>query len=186
MILIVDMNWKKDSLGFYEFVLPIVTIAETLDNCMVKHYLEVTNEDLSRCDRVILSGTALKDAATLSQPEKFPWVKGTEKPVLGICAGMETIGVVFGMRLIKCLEIGMTQITTLKENPLFSGDFKAYSLHSYCIESSADFEVWAKSAKCIQIIKHKIKPIYGMLFHPEVRNPELIKCFIQLNNKASP
>ncbi len=72
MILIVDMNWKKDSLGFYEFVLPIVTIAETLDDCMVKHYLEVTNEDLSRCDRVILSGTALKDTATLSQPEKFP------------------------------------------------------------------------------------------------------------------
>jgi GMP synthase-like glutamine amidotransferase len=83
------------------------------------------------------------------------------------------------MRLIKCLEIGMTQITTLKENPLFSGNFKAYSLHSYCIASSGDFEVWAKSAKCIQIIKHKIKPIYGMLFHPEVRNQEMLKRFIE-------
>ena len=99
MILIIDMNWKKDSLGFYEFVLPIVTIAKTQDECIVKHFLEVTNQDLSQCERVILSGTALKDTATLSQPEKFIWLKETEKPVLGICAGMETIGVVFGMRL---------------------------------------------------------------------------------------
>jgi len=181
MILIIDMNWKKDSLGFYEFVLPIVTIAKTQDECIVKHFLEVTNQDLSQCGSVILSGTALKDTTTLSQPEKFMWLKETEKPVLGICAGMETIGVVFGMRLIRCLEIGMTQISMLKENPLFCGDFKAYSLHSYCVESPGNFYVWAKSTKCVQIIKHKIKPIYGMLFHPEVRNPELIKRFILLN-----
>ena len=178
MILVVDMNWKKDSLGFYEFVLPIVTIAKAQDECIIKHFLEVTNKDLSQCDSIVLSGTALKDTATLSQPEKFMWLKETEKPVLGVCAGMETIGVVFGTRLIRCLEIGMTQISTLKENPFFSGDFKAYSLHSYCIEPSEDFHVWAKSKKCVQIIKHKIKPIYGMLFHPEVRNPELIKRFI--------
>ncbi len=137
MILIVDMNWKKDSLGFYEFVLPIA--GSCWKNSMItliKHYLEVTNEDLNQCDRIILSGTALKDIATLSQPEKFQWLKETEKPVLGICAGMETIGMVFGARLVKCLEIGMTPITTLKENPFVSGDFKAYSLHSYCVESS--------------------------------------------------
>jgi GMP synthase (glutamine-hydrolysing) len=181
MILVVDMNWKKDSLGFYEFVLPIVTIAKTQDECTVKHFLEVTHQDLSQCDRVILSGTALKDTATLSQPEKFRWLKETEKPVLGICAGMETIGVVFGMPLIRSLEIGMTQINMVKENPLVSADFRAYSLHSYCIEPSGDFEVWAKSAKCVQVIKHKIKPLYGVLFHPEVRNPEIIKQFILLN-----
>ncbi len=85
---------------------------------------------------------------------------------------------VFGARLVKSLEIGMTQITSLKENPLVSGEFKAYSLHSYCVEASEEFEVWAKSAKCIQIIKHKTKPIYGVLFHPEVRNQEIIKRFI--------
>src|SRR5208283_576550 len=126
MILVVDMNWKKDSLGFYEFVLPIVTIAKTQEECIVKHFLEVTNQDLNQCDRVILSGTALKDTATLSRPEKFMWIKETEKPVLGICAGMETIGAAFGMRLIRCLEIGMTPIKMLNVNPLFCEDLKAY------------------------------------------------------------
>jgi len=178
MILVVDMNWKKNSLGYDEFVLPIVAIAKTQDQCVVKHFLEVTPQDLSQCERVILSGTTLKDIATLSQPVKFMWLKETEKPVLGICAGMETIGVVFGMHLIRRLEIGMTEMAVVKENPFFNGDFKAYSLHSYCVEMSGDFEVWAKSAKCIQIIKHKTKPLYGVLFHPEVRNQELIKQFI--------
>ena len=61
MILVVDMNWKEDSLGFYEFVVPIVTIAKKLDKVVVRHYLEITNQDLNRCSKIILSGTALKD-----------------------------------------------------------------------------------------------------------------------------
>lgn len=181
MILIVDMNWKKNSLGYYEFVLPILTIAEKIRDCKIKHYLEVTNQDLTQCSSVILSGTALKDTATLSQPQKFQWLKETEKPVLGICAGMETIGIIFGARLEKCLEIGMTPIISLNDNKLVLTEFKAYSLHTYRIEASEVFEVWAKSFKCIQVIKHKTMQIYGVLFHPEVRNQEIIKRFIELN-----
>jgi GMP synthase (glutamine-hydrolysing) len=180
MILVVDMNYKKDSLGFYEFVLPVIAVAKPLGNWSVKHYLEVSDEDLSRCDGIILSGTALKDVATLNQPEKFQWLKATEKPVLGICAGMETIGTVFGTHLTRFLEIGMTPVKTVKENPLCSGGFKVYSLHSVSIKPSVDFEVWAKSTKCIQVIKHKRKRIYGVLFHPEVRNQEILKRFIQV------
>ena len=182
MILIIDMNWKKDSLGFYEFVLPIVSVAEKLDKCKIKHYLEVAKDDLTKSDKVILSGTALKDTATLCKPEKFQWLKETETPVLGICAGMETIGIVYGDPLVECLEIGMIQVTTLKENPFVSGDFKAYSLHSYCIQVSDDFDIWATSSKCAQIIKHKKNPIYGVLFHPEVRNQEVIKLFCKANS----
>jgi GMP synthase-like glutamine amidotransferase len=180
MILIIDMNWKNDSLGFSEFVLPIATIAKKMDECTMKHYLEVTDQDLRRCNSVILSGTALKDSATLNLPEKFTWLKETEKPVLGICAGMETIGVAYGMQLITCLEIGMTPIISLRDNQLFSTDFKAYSLHCYCVEPTEDFEVWAKSTKCAQVIKHKNKKIYGVLFHPEVRNREIVKRFLEI------
>jgi GMP synthase (glutamine-hydrolysing) len=182
MILIVDMNCRKDSLGYYEFVLPIAAVVKPLSDWTVKHYLEVTGEDLGRCKAVILSGTPLKDTATLRQPEEFWWLKETEKPVLGICAGMETIGVVYGMGLTQCLEIGMISVNVTKENPLFSGDFKAYSLHSICLELTEDFEVWAKSALCVQVMKHKRKKIYGTLFHPEVRNQEIIKKFIENQN----
>ena len=178
MILVVDMNFKKDSLGFYEFVLPIVSVAKELDECVVKHYLELEHEDLSKFDSIILSGTALKDHATLSQPEKFEWIRDCGKPVLGICAGMQTIGLVFDLRLEKCLGIGMAQINTLKANPLFASTFKAYTLHNFSVTSSAEFDVLAESEKCVQAIKHKRTETYCVLFHPEVRNKEIIQRFI--------
>ena len=178
MILIVDMSYRKDSLGFYEFVLPIVSIAKELDECVVKHYLELGREDLSKFDSAILSGTALKDHATLSQPEKFEWIRNCGKPVLGICAGMQTIGLVFGLRLKKCLGIGMAQIRTLTPNPLFSSTFKAYTLHNFSVTCSPEFDVLAESEKCVQAIKHKRTETYGVLFHPEVRNKEIIQRFI--------
>jgi GMP synthase-like glutamine amidotransferase len=180
MILVVDMNWKKASLGYYEFVEPLAVVAKELDAVTVKHYNEVSDKDIDNCDRIVMSGTTLKDIAVLAEPEKVTWLKETYKPVLGICAGMEAIGVVFDLRLIRCLEIGMTQISTLKENPLFSASFKAYSLHNYAVNPSSDFEILAESAQCVQAIKHKQKPIYGVLFHPEVRNIDILKRFIAL------
>jgi GMP synthase (glutamine-hydrolysing) len=128
----------------------------------------------------VLSGTALKDHATLKQVDKFTWVKKCGKPILGICAGMQTISLLFDEPLVRCLQIGMAEISTLEENPLFQGDFKAYALHNYSVKQSQTFEVLAESTKCIQAIKHKQKNIFGVLFHPEVRNQEILKKFIQL------
>jgi GMP synthase-like glutamine amidotransferase len=179
MILVVDLNFKKDSLGFSEFVSPIVAIVEELDECVVRHYLEVTREDLHQCSKIVLSGTALKDNVTLKQPDKFKWIKDCDKPILGICAGMQTIGAVFGSRLEKCLEIGMVQVATLKANPLFSSSFKAYALHNYSVQPSSEFDALADSAACAQAVKHKQKDIYGVLFHPEVRNKEILRRFIR-------
>lgn len=181
MILIVDMNWKRDSLAFNEFVSPIVSAVQPLEECEVKHFLDIEPSGLGGYSKIVLSGTALKDHATLKQVDKFNWIKACDKPILGICAGMQTIALVFGEPLTSCLQIGMAEITTLKENPLFQGDFKAYVLHNYSVESCQTFETLAKSTKCIQAIKHKQKNIYGVLFHPEVRNQEILKRFIQLN-----
>jgi len=180
MILVVDMNWKKNSLGVYEFVSPILVVVQKLDKCRFKHYSEVTDEDLNACSKIILSGTALKDHATLKQIEKFDWIKKFDKPTLGICAGMQIISLAFGESLTPCMQIGMTEVTTQKENPLFQGIFKAYMLHNFSVQPPKNFDVLATSSKCIQAIKHK--SIYGVLFHPEVRNPEILKRFIELKS----
>jgi GMP synthase-like glutamine amidotransferase len=182
MILIVDTNWKKDSLAFSEFVLPIVSVVEPLEGCKIKHFLEVEPSKLSGYSKVVLSGTALKDQATLKQIDKFIWIKNFNKPILGICAGMQTISLVFDEPLTPCLQIGMTDISTHKENTLFQGTFKAYTLHNYSVAPSQTFEALAESTKCIQAIKHSQKDIYGVLFHPEVRNQEILKRFIQLKS----
>ncbi len=179
MILIVDMNSSNNPFGFPEFVLPIVTIIEELEKCDVRHYLKVNEKSLNGYDKIVLSGSALKDTVTFDQTTRFKWLKDCIKPVLGICAGMQTIGLVFGGHVEKCCEIGMTEIETSKANLFFSSKFKAYSLHNYALVPSAKFEVLAESTKCVQAIKHKQKDIYGVLFHPEVRNKEVMQKFIR-------
>ena len=178
MILVVDMNSRKASLAYHEFVTPIIAIIEELDESVVKHYSEVTSEDLNECSKLVLSGSPLKNTVTLNEVGRFTWLETLCKPILGICAGMQTICLFFGSHLIKCSELGMTKIRTLKANSLFSSSFKAYSLHNFAIKPSQVFHVLAKSAKCVQAIKHKQREIYGVLFHPEVRNKEILQRFI--------
>ena len=180
MILVVDMNSEANSFGFSEFVLPILAIAEELEKCTVKRYFEVNEKDLNGYDKIILSGSALKNTVTLSQISRFSWLKDCGIPVLGICAGMQTIGLVFGGRITRCREIGMTEVATSKVNPLFSSTFKVYALHNYALVPSAEFEVLAESASCVHAVKHKQKDFYGVLFHPEVRNREVIERFIEV------
>lgn len=178
--LLVDMNYRRDSLGYLEFVKPILSVVEPIEPCVVVHYLDLETAKTDRFSRIILSGTALKDFHYLSHPEKFSWIPTSMKPVLGICAGMQTILKAYGVPLTPCLQVGMTQIQTTKANPLFSSDFQAYALHSYAAADNETFTVIAKSKDCIQAIKHKQKLIYGLLFHPEVRNPEILRNFMQL------
>jgi GMP synthase (glutamine-hydrolysing) len=179
-ILVVDMNSKEASLAQYEFVQPILSVIKPLEACTVKHYLDVDPSEVEKYGHIILSGTALKDFEFLEHLESFGWIKTCTKPILGICAGMQTIIRVYGEQLASCQQVGMTEITTTKTNPLFSGVFQAYSLHTYTIApNSPTFETIAKSAKCIQAVAHKHKPIYGVLFHPEVRNPDILKRFVE-------
>jgi GMP synthase-like glutamine amidotransferase len=181
MILVVDMNWEKGSLAYGEFVAPIVSAVEPLEECKVRHFSELSPKDLDASSKIVLSGTALKDFVTLQHLDKFSWVRTYPKPILGICAGIQTICKVFGESLTGCLQVGMTNITTIKPNPLFEGNFRAYALHSLSISpSSHSFTVLAKSPTCIEAVKHCKKDIYGVLFHPEVRNPQILRCFVEL------
>ena len=180
MILVIDMNYKRDSLGYNEFVLPIVSVLEPLEKCVVKHFLDVDPSDLDGYSRIILSGTTLKDFEAQRHLDTLQWIKNCNKPILGVCAGMQITSLIYGVPLTPCLQVGMTEITTQKANPLFEGTFQAYTLHSLSVKPSETFEVLANSAKCIQAVKHKQKPIYGVLFHPEVRNQGILKKFLQV------
>ncbi len=175
MNLIVDMNSRKDSLGYDEFVRPIVS---STGESEVRHYLEIG--DVSSFDRIVLSGTPLKDNEYIEHLDAFKWLKKCERPVLGICAGMQALAAVHGAKLEKCPEIGMEKIRTLEENPLFAGEFEAYELHNYAVKSSKKFIALARSKNCIQAIKHAKLPQFGILFHPEIRNREMLERFAQI------
>ena len=53
MILVVDMNWKRDSLAYNEFVSPIVSVVQPLEECTVKHFLDVNPSELSNYSKIV-------------------------------------------------------------------------------------------------------------------------------------
>jgi GMP synthase-like glutamine amidotransferase len=181
MMLLVDMSYKNDSLHRDEFVKPVANIVKNKElDFVIKHFSELTEDDLKKAYKLILCGVALKDNEFMKHPEKFDWIKHFDKPILGICSGMLITAKVFGGAIEKNTEIGMSEIRTIKTDTLLSGKerFEAYELHNFSARPSEDFDVLAVSDKCVQVIKHKSKPVYGVQFHPEVRNEWIIKRFL--------
>lgn len=191
MILII--NICKEKLHYFEFVKPIEDILrkENIEYQTI-YYKKLTDKELlnKKLEKIIICGTSLKDNEYLENLNyfkwlKFPKLKGAtasslgDKPILGICGGMQIISLTFGGVLVENKEIGQRKIKFDKEFLNFKLSLnEVYLLHNYAV-INGEFEVFAKchEFEIPQAIKHKTKPIYGVLFHPEVRNKELINYF---------
>jgi len=178
MILLISTCSEK--LHELEFVKPIEQIlSEGKINFFTKHYSEIADADLKKADKIIICGTSLKDNKFLKNIKKFSWIKNYSKPILGICAGMQIISLMFGGKLKTKTEIGFYEETFTKEFLSLIGKHEVYHLHNNYTTLPKDFASFTKS-KIPQAIKHKSKEIYGILFHPEVRNKILIEKFCKI------
>lgn len=168
----------REKISELEFVEPLRRL--TLGT--VKHHSKITRKDIEGADRIIISGTALADFEYLEG--NWDWLKTFDGPILGICAGMQVIAKSFGAKLLKKEMIGPQKVETMKENPLFEGEFNAYFLHTYTAGRHCD--ILAKSGGKPCAIKHPEKPIYAVSFHPEVMNELIIKNFLKLKYLSQP
>jgi len=176
MILLI--NICKEKLHYYEFVKPIEYILKTCKaRYFIRNYKKLGKKDLDKAKKIIICGTSLKDNEYLENVEKFDWLKNIKKPVLGICVGMQIIGLVFSGKLKNKTEIGFYKEEFNKEFLGLDGKQKVYHLHNKYVEFNKNFVKFTES-KIPQAVKHKKKEIYGVLFHPEVRQKHLIKNFI--------
>jgi GMP synthase-like glutamine amidotransferase len=183
VILLVDLCYREDSLGFEEFVLPIRRIVESCGfSSREIHYTRNLPAEISRSEAVVLCGTPLADNQFLVDIRQFSWLPACPVPVLGICAGMEVLTLVHGGKLETCLEIGMTPVRVSGEDPLLgrAGEFPAYEVHGFGCRVPDDFRVLARSDRCVQVIQHESRPQWGVMFHPEVRNEWVVERFLAL------
>ena len=108
-------------------------------------------------------------------------LKEFNNPILGICSGMQILTSIFGISgLIDNIEVGIVEVNTLIPSKLFKGKFQAYNLHNYSVQDCDTFTVLASSKTSIQAVKHVTKEIYGISFHPEVRNEKIISNFLKI------
>jgi len=103
------------------------------------------------------------------------------KPMLGVCLGHQSIGQVFGGRIVHAREImhGKTSMIQHLDQGVFSGlsnPFEATRYHSLVIEKTSlpeclEITAWTQnedgSMDEIMGVRHKTLAIEGVQFHPE-------------------
>jgi len=169
----------SEKLSEREFVTPISKIVGAT-NQKILHYTECTEQNIFEFEKILICGTSLQDNSYQKDIDKFKILTNFEKPILGICSGMQIVCTIFGDKIIKNLEIGMVDIETLEKNSLCKGKFQAYSIHNNSVGNLVYFTILAQSETSIQVIKHKTKDIFGVSFHPEVRNESIIENFLSI------
>jgi len=178
MILIIKICNKR--FHYYEFIKPIEDVLKKNKiEFQTIHYKNVSDMLLKTAEKIIISGTSLKDNGFVKDISYFNWIKEKNKPILGICGGMHILGLIFDGELKKQQEIGLTNVELKKEFLGFIGNIEVYELHNFYAISN-EFEIFGKSKKCPQAVKHNNKPFFGVLFHPEVRNKDLIVNFVNI------
>jgi len=183
MILLAGLGYRDSALLSNEFVHPVGRVVKRFgDAWMYRHFTDLSGDQAGDYDAVILCGTALKDTRCLGETERFSWLRVARVPVLGISAGMQVLSLAFGGSLLPCCEIGMEEVRVLSPHPLLppSPSFMAYELHAHSTVPPADWISLAVSKNCIQAISHPELPLFGVLFHPEVRNEGVIGGFLSI------
>lgn len=182
-ILLIDLCYEPDSLSKYEFVYPITdTIMRAGARAKIAHFTEVSDDMLACSDKTVLCGTALMDNAYMDFIESFSWIKEWKKPLLGICAGMQVIGSVFGGHVVPAPAIGLEKINLMLDTPLLGEprEIEGYQLHNYGVTLPEGFQIVAGTPRCVDAFRHSEMPIYGIIFHPEVRNRWILEKFANL------
>lgn len=161
-MVILIINICKDPLHYYEFVKPIEDILEKRNvKYETRYYQDISVSDIKNAGKAIICGTSLKDNDFLQHMDKFDWLKTFGKPVLGICGGSHILGLLLGKKLRKKQEIGLKKIGIRKEFLGIKGQLDVYCLHKLQV---------------LPMTFHQ-KNFYATLFHPEVRNQEIVLGF---------
>ena len=179
MILVINICAEK--LHYFEFVKPVEdTLSRAGLPYSTRHYEDLTDSDLDVADTIIICGTSLKDSLFLEHIDRFKWIMTSDRPLFGICAGLQIIGIVYGGTLKSTTEIGFYK-ECFKDFLGLIGEQEVFHLHNYYVEFEllGEFEIFSKGI-IAQAVKHTEKPVYGVLFHPEVRQRELITNFCNL------
>ena len=154
------------------------------------HPEELFDNDLSEVTGFILSGGP-NSVYDLDAPKLDQRVLDLNIPILGICYGMQLLAHTLGGKVEahELREYGLTNMKVLKDNLLthhLPNHFNTWMSHGDMVTKLPLHFINLASSKTtpIAMMMHETKPIYGIQYHPEVRNTEfgneILKNFVEL------
>ncbi|QRK09250.1 aminodeoxychorismate/anthranilate synthase component II [Archangium violaceum] len=119
-------------------------------------------------------------------------IRAVNVPVLGVCLGHQSIGAVFGGKVVRGPEPvhGKTASIRHEGRSIFEGmpqGFQAARYHSLVVDAAtlpAELEATAWSQDgLIMGLRHRERPVVGVQFHPESvltpEGPRLVRNFLE-------
>jgi len=166
-----------------------------LDSCNVRPVLVPNDPEgaVSFVEEVNVSGVLLTGGNNLiscggDAPERdeteiqlLDWARKRDKPVAGVCRGMQLIQQSLGVRLAKV----SGHVDVLHDISIQAGTRVVNSFHSFgATETVSGLAVWARTKDgVIEAVRHQKEKILGVMWHPERENSfdrkdvELFKSF---------
>lgn len=169
----------------------IFSLTAALDRTGIAYGMINHKEDFEAYDRIIIPGVGHARAAMqkLEDTGLVQPVLAYQKPVLGICVGMQLLTsfseegdarllniiplktLHFGKRInSKVPHMGWNSITTQKDNPLFENvaeNSYFYFVHSYFIEADAQYTSAFCEYDLVFSAALQKENFHGVQFHPE-------------------
>ncbi len=170
MLLLLD-NYDSFTYNLYQY------LAELGARVVVRRNDQVSLDEIEqmRPDHIVVSpGPCTPNEAGLSCALIATF--GPSIPTLGVCLGHQSIGQVYGGRVIRAPEPmhGKTSLMYHDGQGVFRGlpqPFEANRYHSLIVENAtlpAELEVTAQTEDGIIMgLKHRSYPVEGVQFHPE-------------------
>lgn len=142
----------------------IDALKELFPEADVMHHSTFDRSIAESHDFIVLSGGPIHISHPEDLLEEKEFLKTTKKPVLGICLGLEILGVTFGSRLLKLKKKrkGLYALDILGENGMM------YYKHGWFIKDAPEgFDVLARDDDIITAMACKDRPILAVQGHPE-------------------
>ncbi len=170
MLLLLD-NYDSFTYNLYQY------LAELGARVVVRRNDQVSLDEIEQMqpDHIVVSpGPCTPNEAGLSCAVIATF--GPSIPTLGVCLGHQSIGQVYGGRVIRAPEPmhGKTSLMYHDGQGIFRGlpqPFEANRYHSLIVENAtlpAELEVTAQTEDGIIMgLKHRSYPVEGVQFHPE-------------------
>lgn len=137
-------------------------------------YSEFHKNITEKYDFIVLSGGPIHISSPDDIKEEKEFLQTTTKPILGICLGLQIIGIAHGSALLDLEK----ERTGLFELEILGEKGKIHQEHGCFIKDVPDgFEVLDRQGDIIEAMAHKSRPILAIQGHPEKSGKfgELIK-----------